>query len=324
MHDLPNPNDVAIVVSGLATIDILTYPAPLTEPIGAGVLRTVERIDVATGGCVSNVASALARLGMPVAALTTIGDDIWGELWQQRLESAGVDCGSVLRQPGGTTSVSNVLVDRDSARSFLFAPGASTDFDLPHYVKSLRNYKQARWLLFGYFSLFPNCDRKLPEWFEGAKKAGLKTALDTAGHGGDMEPLIPILPWLDLYLPSYSEAKQQTGLLEPSGMLDRFRENGARGILGIKLGERGALLSDADGKTIHVRALRPPTAIIDTTGAGDAFFAGLLAGLTRGMPLAEAGQFAAAAAAWSLTALGATAGLQDWDTTWKLAFANPS
>ena len=65
--------------------------------------------------------------------------------------------------------------------------------------------------------------------------------------------------------------------------------------------------------------ITPPGAVVDTTGAGDAFLAGLLTGLLREMPLANAGLVAAANAACCVTGYGATAALRDFEATWLLA-----
>jgi sugar/nucleoside kinase (ribokinase family) len=59
--------------------------------------------------------------------------------------------------------------------------------------------------------------------------------------------------------------------------------------------------------------------VADTTGAGDSLLAGLVAGLARGMPLAEAGRLGAATAACCVTGVGATAGLRSLEETLRLA-----
>jgi sugar/nucleoside kinase (ribokinase family) len=306
-------------VAGLATIDILTRPAALSEPIGSGVLRLVDRIDLSTGGCVSNVGTGLSRLGIATAAITDVGDDVWGHLWRERMTAGGVDCAGARLHPGAATSVTNVLVDRNSDRSFLFSPGVSTNLDLDAFRESLRNFPRAKWLLFGYYSLFPACDAKLPELFEATRARGLKTALDTAGDGGSMDPLARILPNLDLYFPSYNEASHQTQLADPAEMIDRYRQHGATGIVGIKMGSQGAIVSPEAGACFRIAAHSPPSPAIDTTGAGDAFIAGLLAALVSGFEIESAGQIAAATAACSITALGATAGIRSWEETRALA-----
>ena len=135
-----------------------------------------------------------------------------------------------------------------------------------------------------------------------------------------MQPLDRILPYLDYYVPSLSEASRQTGQSEPADMLTVYRDHGATGLLGIKLGDQGALLSPAsDADHIVVSPVPPPGPIVDTTGAGDCFFAGLLAGLLRDMSLEKAGRLGAAAGACCITDYAGTAGVRDFDETCRLA-----
>jgi len=91
----------------------------------------------------------------------------------------------------------------------------------------------------------------------------------------------------------------------------------------VKLGAEGALLSPAPGQFVQVASVPPPGPIVDTTGAGDGFYAGLLAGLLRGMSLADAGRLAAATGACCITGLGATAGLRSYEETMRLAGLKP-
>jgi sugar/nucleoside kinase (ribokinase family) len=134
-----------------------------------------------------------------------------------------------------------------------------------------------------------------------------------------MQPLDSILPHLDFYVPSLSEAVHQTGQSDPRRILECFRRCGAPGLLGVKLGSKGALLSPAEGQFLAIDLVPAPGPVVDTTGAGDSFFAGLLVGVLRGMSLADAGRLGAATGACCVTALGATAGLRDFDQTMRLA-----
>jgi sugar/nucleoside kinase (ribokinase family) len=102
-------------------------------------------------------------------------------------------------------------------------------------------------------------------------------------------------------------------------MIAAYRDAGAKGWLGIKLGARGALLSPEPGEFIDVAAARPPDKVVDTTGAGDSFFGALVAGVLRGLSPPDAGKLAAAAGAYCVTGLGATSAVRGYDETARLA-----
>ena len=184
-------------------------------------------------------------------------------------------------------------------------------------------FARSRLTVVGYYSLMPNLEADLPEVFAAIRKTGCQTALDAAGEGGAMQPLDRILPELDVYVPSYDEAAHQTGESDPERIIKRLRSCGARGLLGLKLGSKGALLSPSAEKYIPVAPVTPPGPVVDTTGAGDCFYAGLLTGLLRGMSVDDAGRLAAATGACCVTGMGASAGLRDYAETMRLAGLKP-
>ena len=165
----------------------------------------------------------------------------------------------------------------------------------------------------------PDLDDELAEVLQQVRSTGCRTAMDAAGGGGAMQPLDRILPHLDIYIPSHEEAVAQTGLSDPLRILESYRQHGCVGLLGVKLGEQGAVLSPTQGQWVDVDPVAPPGPIVDTTGAGDCFYAGLIAGLARGLTVREAGQLGAAAGAWSVTQVGAVAGIRDYEATCELA-----
>ena len=174
-------------------------------------------------------------------------------------------------------------------------------------------------LLLGCYSLMPNLEPDLPEVIAAVRGVGCLTALDSAGGGGALQPLDRILPHLDYYVPSLGEAQNQTGIDEPEKIIDVFRGCGAPGVLGVKLGIDGVLLSAEPGRYTHVSIVDPPGDVVDTTGAGDSFYAGLLTGVLRGLRIADAGKLGAAAAACCVTALGGSSGVRDYAAVAGLA-----
>lgn len=319
---MPELRDIDCLVCGTCVADILVRPVTLGEPIGGGRLIHVDPIEVVTGGIVCNTGIGLARLGGRVAAASLVGRDPWGDVIRSRLAAEGIDTRPLTTHDSLGTSTTAVLIDPGGERSFAHHGGAPSAIDTA-FITSLRPHlTRSRWALFGYVGLLPGLEPVLGTAMQEAKAAGCLVALETGGSGGTLDQVTPALPHLDLYVPSLDEAVHQTGLSDPRAIIACYRDHGAAGIVGVKLGTRGALLSEQTGAEVMIPCLEAPGAVVDTTGAGDAFLAGLITGLLRSMPLAEAGLLAAATAACCVTGYGATAALRDFEATWQLAQAS--
>jgi sugar/nucleoside kinase (ribokinase family) len=123
-----------------------------------------------------------------------------------------------------------------------------------------------------------------------------------------LEALRPILERTDLLIVSRVEAEALTGAPHP--------EQAARHLVGLfagqvllTCGEQGVLLADRTAQT-RLPAVTPER-VVDTTGAGDAFSAGVICGLLEGSPLLEAARLGCAAAACKIQYFGARTGLPD-------------
>jgi sugar/nucleoside kinase (ribokinase family) len=319
LHHNTMTKDIDCVMCGSCTADVLIRPVPLDLPIGFGRLFLSAPVEVTTGGLACNSGIALARLGMKVAMCTYVGRDDWAPIIRRRLDTEGIDCSRLMTHPTGASSTTAVLVDPSGERSFYHCVGAPKLLDKAHLLANLDLFARSRMMLLGYYSLMPNLEPDLPEVFAAVRAAGCRTALDSAGEGGTMQPLDRILPHLDVYVPSHAEATHQTGQSDPRRIVEAYRACGAPGMLGVKLGSKGALLSPAAGQYVDVPCTPPPGPLLDTTGAGDCFLAGLLTGLLKGMDAERAGRLASATGACCVTALGATAGVRNFDETARLA-----
>ena len=244
--------DIDCVLCGSCVADILVRPVPLEVPIGGGRLLHAEPIDVTTGGIVSNSGIAMARLGMKIAAFSYVGKDDWAALIRRRLEGEGLDCSGLLTHPTGATSTTAVLIDPSGERSFAHCVGAPKLMDKALFLNHLDLFARSRMMLLGYYSLMPNLEGDLSEVLAAIRKTGCQTALDTAGDGGAMQPLDRILPHVDVYVPSHNEGTHQTGQEDPRKIIEAYRKCGAPGLLGVKLGSKGALLSPAAGQYISI------------------------------------------------------------------------
>ena len=307
------------ILCGSCAVDVIIRPFPLDEPVGRNKVLNVAPIRLSAGGLVSNAATAMAWLGGKVAAFGHVGDDQPGMVVRRALDTEGVDTGRLVSHATAPTSTVTVLIDRDGERSFAYSAGATETLDRGSFLDNLDLFASSRMALLGYYSFLPNLEDDLPEVLAAIRATGCQTALDSAGDGGSIRPLDRILPQLDVYVPSLTEAAHQSGNTEPRAIIDTFRGYGAPGLLGVKLGAEGALLSPAAGSYVKIDPVRPPGDVVDTTGAGDAFYAGLLTGLLRGIGIEDSGRLAAAAGACCVTRVGTTAGLRDYPETARLA-----
>lgn len=261
----------------------------------------------------------MARLGLKTAALGCIGDDAFGEVLAKLLESESIEAGHLLRHPSLPTSATAVLVGQDGEHTFAHHAGASRTLTRQAVLDNLALFERSQFALFGYYGLMPELEAELSEVLPQIRETGCRTAMDAAGGGGTMQPLDRILPHLDIYVPSYEEGVAQTGLRDPQQIVDAYRQHAPECLLGVKLGDKGALFSPAAGDWIRIEPVAPPGRVVDTTGAGDCFYAGLITGLAREMNVDHAARLGAAAGASSITAIGAVAGIRDFDATRRLA-----
>lgn len=308
------------VVCGSCVVDILCRPVKLDSPIGRSVLHQCEPIMLAAGGIASNAGVTMARLGMRVAAFSYLGRDAWAPVVRNLYRAEGIDDSPLVEHETAATSTTVVLIDETGERSFYHCVGAPKLIDARAYLDRLDLFARSRMMLIGYYGLMPNLENDLPEVLHRIRETGCRTAMDSAGSGGTMKPLDKILPRLDVWVPSLNEAKHQTGLEDPVRIIEMYRNCGAPGLLGVKLGgKRGVLLSPKAGEYVEVPSCDPPGPVVDTTGAGDSFFAGLVTGLLRGLSPYEAGRLGAAAAACCVTVLGGSGGGRDYALTSRLA-----
>ena len=320
----PDPGDDAetfdCIVCGSCVLDLLCRPVQLDRPIGRGVLHQTQPLEVSAGGITANSGITLARLGLSVGVFSLVGDDAWAPTVRRLFEAEKVDTTHLLTRGDAATSTTVVAIDPSGERSFLHCVGAPRLLDGEAIVQRADLWRRTRYLLLGYYSLMPRLEPELPEALAAVRREGCKTAMDAAGDGGTMHPLEAILPHLDVWVPSLLEARHQTGHEDPQRIVQSYREGGAAGLVGVKLGgDRGVLLSPAAGEFSHVESCTPPGPVVDTTGAGDSFYAGLIAGLVRGLSVEEAGRLGTAAAACCVTALGGNSGGRGWDETAKIA-----
>jgi sugar/nucleoside kinase (ribokinase family) len=156
--------------------------------------------------------------------------------------------------------------------------------------------------------------------FESARRDGKLTSMDVTWDttGRWLATIEPCLPHLSFFLPSIREAREITGRERPEEMAELLQGRGVETVA-IKLGAQGCYVKPAGAPGFFSPAFR--TEVVDTTGAGDAFVAGFLAGVLRGRDPAACARLACAVAALNIRKVGATAGMprmEEADSLMKL------
>ncbi|HEY3952122.1 MAG TPA: sugar kinase [Streptosporangiaceae bacterium] len=292
-----------LLVLGDCNPDVLVLGGDVTPEFGQQE-KLVDRMDLTVGGSASITAVAAARLGLRVALVAAVGDDPAGHFMLGRLAAEGVDVSAVAVRDSVPTGMT-VALSRGEDRAILTATGAMasvTAADVPREL--LRTARHVH--VSSYFLLERTLGPGLAALFAAARAAGAGTSLDTnwdpAGRWGGTA-LRAVLGQTSLLVPNEAEALR---LARRDSLPDAVGTLTAAGTtLVVKQGARGALCAaPGQSETVHVQL--PPVRPVDTTGAGDCFNAGLIAGLLRGLPLPRAAAVGCAVAAASTQAPGGT------------------
>ena len=297
------------LVCGTTVVDAIVKPVPLEDPIGKGGLLHVGPLTVTTGGLVCNTGIAMQRLGLKVSAAGLVGQDIWGELISSTLSQEGVDISGVSRLKATATSSTAVLIDASGERTFAHHVGSCAELKSGFIYDNLSLFADSRYALFGYIGLLPGIELELCDVLREIRNTGCRVAIETAGDGGSLENIASALPYIDCFVPSITEATSQTGIEDPKSIIEYYRSLGAQGLVGVKMGSSGTLLSPMHGEYIQVPCVIPPGPVVDTTGAGDAFCGGVLYGLVKDYPLERCLKIGSRVAASCIAKKGARDGL---------------
>lgn len=263
---------------------------------GAGetLLGTGYRVDF--GGKGSNQAVGCARLGARVDLVAKIGKDSFGDMALGLYRDEGIDVTYVTQSAEAPTGVGFIVVEAKSGQNcIVLDPGANELLTAGDVSAAAGALTSAAVLLTQLEIPVDSAEAALA----GGRKAGAVTILNPA----PVRPLrTSLLQFVDVLTPNETEARVLAGRA-PDASIDP--EIVARELIGLgvkqvvmTLGEKGALLVTESSKT-HFPAV--PVTAVDTTGAGDAFNAGLANALARSASLEEAVQFAVIVGAMAVT-----------------------
>jgi len=289
-----------------------TLVRPLDELPPWGTAHNVESISSHLGGNGAATAYAAATLGVPTRLAGQLGHDSAGDWVIDRLRSSGVDVERVVRRAEASTAQTIAVARSDGERILIQDIGASALWSIADVDMSRAATDGSRFFHYGSPFNLTGLRADAAEVLRLAKKAGLETSLDVDWdpRGEWIRAFEPLCPYLDYLFLNQLEAEKLSGSRSPGDVFAFFSERGV-GTVVLKQGEQGCKISHEGGR-LHAPGF--DVEVVDTTGAGDCFCGGFLAGLCRGLDLAEAARLANAAAAHCIERAGNSEGVPDYDT----------
>jgi len=277
--------------------------APVERVPEAGELVPTERMQLSLGGCASNTALDLAKVGVNVGVSGCVGDDPFGRFIVDALSVDRIDTSGIHEVPGVGSAASLVINVRGQDRRFISTPAANTHFTVGHIREDWLD--EAKVLYIGGFFMLPELETdEFAEVFRKLRARGAKTVLDVVLYGatdywGRLEKL---LPETDFFMPNDDEARLITGLDDPIAQAERFCQAGAKNVV-ITCGSEGSILVGEEGR---LKSGVYPTEFVGGTGSGDAFDAGFIAGLLAGEDMAGCLRWGSALGASCVRSITAT------------------
>lgn len=302
-------NKTGIAVAGTILVDKLNeigaYPA-------SGELTKILSVSRAVGGAVPNVGIDIKRVDptIPVSAIGKIGNDAEGDFLVDTLEANGV-AASLLVRGDKPTSFTDVMSIVGGQRTFFTYPGACADFGIDDVDFEKLN---AKMLHLGYFLLLDKVDGGDGEKIlKAAQEKGIKTSIDLVSENSDRYHIVKdCLKYTDNVIINELEAGMIAGIEPCHENLEKIaralKDMGVSERVIIHMPETGVCLSDNGFFELPSWEL-PKGFIKGKTGAGDAFCAGALIGIYRGLDEMGILTLAQKSATASLSAADAIGGM---------------
>jgi sugar/nucleoside kinase (ribokinase family) len=269
--------DLDLLVLGDANPDLVLRGGDVMPAFGQ-TEHLVEEGTLTVGGSGAIMACAAAKLGLRAAFAGVVGDDPFGRFMQEELVARGVDVGGVRVDPHRPTGVT-VVLSRGEDRALLTALGTVGDLSGSMVDRDL--LAAARHVHVSSYFLQRALRPDLPSLFDEAHRSDTTTSIDPNWDPDERwdGDLLGLLSATNLFLPNSAEARAITGIDDIDVAAESLAARG--GIVAIKFGDGGGMVARGE---VAIRVPGIQVAVSDTTGAGDTFDAGFIAGYLAGWP----------------------------------------
>jgi len=302
--------DFDVSVCGSYIMDICGFP--VTEIPKGGSVSLIEEITLTVAGTAGGTAVPCARLGLKAQAFGAIGNDEKGKWVISSLCDEGIDTSQMLRLDGVQTSATILPIRPDGSRPAIHARGASARWVMSPEAQA-EAIKSKVLHLGGVNSIIAMQGEPSVKLLTAAKAASCITTLDLISARNDTLAFVePLLPYVDFFMPSIDECAAMVGTNDPQACARFFIDNGA-GACVISLGAEGSFFMNKDGRQFSLPAFA--VTVRDTSGCGDSYTAGFIAGLVRDWDVEDCARLATATSAIVATGLGSGANLVSFEKT---------
>lgn len=258
------------------------------------------------GGSAANTIRAMARLGTPTAFIGKVGEDNTGDFYEQALRNIGVT--PYILRSENKSGKCVALVSKDGERTFVTHLGAALDLTAEEIDGAIFDSYDYLYIE-GYLVQDHDLIRKT---IERAKEHGLKVVIDLASFNvveENRDFLRDIVErCVDILFANEDEARAFSGESEPINALQYISSMCELAV--VKIGTRGALIKRGE-ELVHV-GIMAAAKRVDTTGAGDFYAAGFMAGLCEGLSLRQCGTMGAITAGKVIEIVGTTLSEEAW------------
>jgi len=293
----------------LYVLDILGRP--VSEIPKGGDLAYIDELRLTVAGTAGGTIIDCAKLGLSTLAVGAVGDDEKADFVVSVLEKFGADTAGFERIKGVPTSSTILNIRPNGERPALHLRGAC-DYFLPPNKEKL-NIFDCKVFHLGGTGLLKKLDGSASvELLKDAKENECITTWDLIGATESTIDIVkPLLPHIDYFMPSIEEASIMCGLDDPKDIAKYYLDNGVTNCV-LTMGGEGSLFVNKD-ETIKTPAF--DINVVDTTGCGDAFDAGMITSLINDFDLEKSLKFATTTSGLVATGLGSDAGIIDFDDT---------
>ena len=276
----------AVTVIGCVQADVVMSPVTDLPPSGGTLLA--DQMSVRVGGAGANAALAAVEAGMEARLIGCVGEDHLGDWMRAQLGAAGL-ADELVVVPGEASGLTVALESPERDRTFITYLGVNARWEpamIPDDALTCENL-----LLCDYFVAPALRGEGAQRLLDTARARGARTFFDTTWDpdgfsSQSRNEVLGLLPSVDVFLPNEVEACAIAGEGDDAAVAARALQSVSGAWVVVKLGPRGCLAVGPDGAELAVAA--PAMTVADTTGAGDAFNAGLVDALARGAGWQEA------------------------------------